>query len=222
MASGAERHFSFSSLAPISPLFFPLSQSTVPLLPCHGHLPWGQLKVRSFVWPCRAGQDEGWPATKGCSEATGPWSQTGLGLWDHLPSIPASWQMNQVRTSSPSTLPPFRRACPAGYPGASAPLCVPVSSGPACPLLRPSRIQGIRHSDPSQQGVVKEVVFINGKQDSQTTMTVWTLLSYLQVDSSAFWMIPSFLPPGGLGDQRGLAVRQEPRFTETALCMCQA
>lgn len=46
-----------------------------------------------------------------------------------------------------------------------------------------------------QQGVVKEVVFINGPQDSKTTIAVEILLSYLQVDSSAFWMIHSFLLP---------------------------
>lgn len=51
----------------------------------------------------------------------------------------------------------------------------------------------------SQQGVVKEVVFLNGKQDSKTTIAVQTLLSYLQVGSSAFWIMRSFLLPGQAG-----------------------
>lgn len=58
----------------------------------------------------------------------------------------------------------------------------------------------------SQQGVVKEVVFLNGKQDSKTTIAVQTLLSYLQVGSSAFWIMRSFLLPGragGMGSQGG-------------------
>lgn len=47
----------------------------------------------------------------------------------------------------------------------------------------------------SRLGVVEEVVFTDGKQDSKATIAVWPLLSYLQVDPSAFRMIYGFLLP---------------------------
>lgn len=60
----------------------------------------------------------------------------------------------------------------------------------------------------SQQGVVEEVVFINGKQDSKTTIAVQTLLSVSQVGSCAFWIIHSLLLPRWGWFPRGISSRE--------------
>lgn len=54
---------------------------------------------------------------------------------------------------------------------------------------------------------MKEVVFVHGKQDSQTT-TVQTLLSYSQVDSSAFRITHSFLLPRWARLPRGVSSKK--------------
>lgn len=47
-----------------------------------------------------------------------------------------------------------------------------------------------------QQGVVKEVVFPNGKQDSKATMEMGTLHGYPQVGPSEVWMVCWEYVPG--------------------------
>lgn len=92
---------------------------------------------------------------------------------------------------------------------------MPLSTGTAPPPVPgPAPSPGYqadprKYSELVPQGVVKEVVFLNGKQDSKTTIAVRTLLSYLQVGLSAFWIIHSFLLGRWEGLPRGLAVRKE-------------
>lgn len=40
-----------------------------------------------FCDPTEQGEGRGGALLRWCSEATGPERQTGLGLWDHLPSL---------------------------------------------------------------------------------------------------------------------------------------
>lgn len=174
---------------PISPVFFPLCTSALcsmslprppPPPPALGLSVLGRAGCREsdvdFGDPTEAGQGSSGVPPWGGPECPG--RPAGLGLWHRLTSTIASPRgESSPGTRSTLTLASSCRELPRLCPPEPAHPSLCASEHWPCPSCSRGRLQGIvllRGSTVtgSQQGVAKEVVFLNGKQDSKTTIAV--------------------------------------------------
>jgi hypothetical protein len=128
-------------------------------------------------------------ASQGCFRVTGPGRRSGLGFWNHLNSISASRSMNPARSPGhpdSASLPEGSTHVAWGQHTLSHGLQGPSSAPPIPEAVSKSR--GSTVTQP-QQGVVKEVVFPNGKQDSKAAIGMGTLHAFPQVGPSEVWMV---------------------------------